>query len=81
MKKVIGILIIILGYVLALYVGLWLLFILPIIDIAKHIDAGKITAMMIVINVIKILLASVVGGVIAYIGTFVGSFLIESDRY
>jgi len=61
MKKVLGVIFIILGVVIGLYVGMWLLLILPIIDICQHIDANTITATLVGINAIKILLSSFIG--------------------
>lgn len=75
MKNIIAIIIIWLGCVLALYVGGWLMFIKPIIDVILAFQAGIVTGSMIALAIIKILFASIVGGIIAYIGFIIAAFI------
>lgn len=76
-KKIIGVLIIIAGIGLGVYLGLWIMFIGGILAIAHSIDAHTFTATLIAINVIKILLASFVGVLPGYIGIVLGAVLIN----
>lgn len=75
MKNIIAIIIIWLGCVLALYVGGWLMFIKSIIDLILGFQAGMVTGSMIALAIIKILFASIVGGIIAYIGFIIAAFI------
>lgn len=77
MKNIIAIIIIWLGCVLALYVGGWLMFIKPIIDVILAFQAGIVTGSMIALAIIKILFASIVGGIIAYIGFIIAAFIAD----
>ncbi len=77
MKNIIAIIIIWLGCVLALYVGGWLMFIKPIINVVLALQAGIVTGSMIALAIIKILLASIVGGIIAYIGFIIAAFIAD----
>ena len=63
-----GALVIILSTVCALYVGVWLMFISPIIEVCQAYDAGTLTGLMIGIAIIKCLFSGVVGLVIGYCG-------------
>jgi len=82
MRKTIGILVIVLGVILALYVGGWALFYDGIFDIVKAIDSNTVTAMVVGIGVIKVSVGSIVGWLIFYFWWVVG-FLIWGfdDRY
>ena len=77
MKKLIGILLIITGVVLGLYLGLWQMFIGGILCIAKSIDNGSITATLVAWNVIKIILATPIGMSVFSIVSGTGLLLIE----
>lgn len=78
-KKIIGGILIAIGVGLALYVGLWLMFIGGIIGIAMAIQTGTILATVIAWNAIKIILASFVGIIIFYIFGSLGMLLIAMD--
>ena len=79
MKKLIGFLFFIGGILLGLYVGGWLLFVKPIIDVCIAIDNNTISAVIIGIAIIKCLLASFVGWIIAYLGITIGSVLLDNS--
>ena len=79
MLKVIGCLVMIGSWIGALYVGGWLMFISPIIEACKAFDAGTLTGYIVGITVLKCIFASAVGGIIAYIGTFIGGVLAAID--
>ena len=72
MRKVLGVIVTIAGFVLAVYVGLWLMFIMPIFTMCAAFDAGTLSAMLVGICVVKILFASFVGWLIAYLSILIG---------
>jgi len=75
--KIIGFLIIITGCLTGLYVGGWVLFIKPIIDVCKSLDAGSISYVQVGWAVIKYLFCGLVGWAIAGVGYFLGLLIIE----
>lgn len=77
MKKFLGNLIMILGFLSGLYVGGWLMFIQPIIECCQAFDANTLTGVMVGITVIKCVFAGTVGTIIAYIGFFIGAVFKE----
>lgn len=78
-QEVIFAVIVIISIICGLYVGGYLMLILPIINIANAIDAGVVTAKLIAINGINILLSGVVGLVIIFFGTLFGIFITSDD--
>ena len=66
-KRIISIVLFIVGILLAIYIGGWLLFIKPIIACCIAFDAGTLTAFIVGVSVIKVLCASAVAGVIFWI--------------
>ena len=76
MKKIIGIILIILGAVAGLYVGGWLMFVQPIMDACKSFDSGTLTGTIVGVTVLKCIFASFVGGLIFYIGNASGMYLL-----
>jgi hypothetical protein len=77
MKKLLGLIIMIAGVVGGLYVGLWLLFIQPIVQACAAFDAGTLSATIIGWTVVKCVLASFVGGILFWLGTVIGSILLN----
>lgn len=77
MKKILGVLSIVVGSILGLYVGVGYLFIGSILNIATSIDDDTVTATLIAINLIKIFAAGVIGWGIFYIGFIVGGILMS----
>ena len=53
------------------------MFIKPIINVVLALQAGIVTGSMIALAIIKILLASIVGGIIAYIGFIIAAFIAD----
>lgn len=72
MRKIIGNLIIVISIIGGAYIGLWLMFIKPIIDCCMMFDNGTLTAVAVGVCIIKCIFASFVGGLIAYIGAAFG---------
>jgi hypothetical protein len=81
MKKLFGILIIIGGILLALYLGLWVMFIHPIKTACKAYDVGMLTGMLLGKTILLCIFASVVGGFIAWLSIVIGGILIETSSY
>lgn len=79
MKEVIfrtcGVLISIGGVFAGLYIGLWKMFLLPIIDIVSAIETGAFTTSLVLPCMIKIFLSSPAGIIIAAIGLDIGFYL------
>ena len=76
MKKLIGVVIIIASIAGGVYLGGWILFIKPLIAACAAFDTGTLSSTVIVMTILKCIFASAVGGVIAYIGVVVGSFIV-----
>lgn len=60
------------------------MFIQPIISACTAFDAGLLTGLIVGMTILKCMFASLVGGIIAYIGIFVGGLLIsfgDNSRY
>ena len=64
MKKALAIMISVAGTMLAVYVGAYLLFAKPMYLLMAGFKAGTLTAHFLVVSIIKIFLASTVGGFI-----------------
>lgn len=74
MKKVLGIIIMILSWILAGYIGIWLLLAGGIIQIVNSLN--PVSAVGIAIGIIKILFCSI-GSLIGYLGTIIGIYFME----
>ena len=72
MRKVLGILIAIIGIALGIYVGLWLMFIGGISQIINSIN--PVDGLGIAIGIAKIVFCEI-GGFIAWLGIAIGSFI------
>ena len=72
----IGTLVLIISIILGLYVGGWIMFIQPIINVAKAFDSGVLTGSMIITSIVKCIFASPVGGFIYFIGNLICSVLL-----
>lgn len=78
MRNIIGKVVASIGIILGVYVGGWLMFIKPILDICYAIDNNNISAMIIGVAIIKCLLASFIGIIIGYVGVLVGLVISEN---
>lgn len=72
MKKFLGILIAIIGIILGIYVGVWLMFAGGISQIISSIN--PVNGFGIAIGVVKIVFCEI-GGFIAYLGIVIGSYI------
>ena len=77
MKVIIGWVVFIGSIVLGAYVGGWLMFIQPIIEACKAFDAGTVTGLLVGITVLKCMFASMVGGIIIWVGSAIASVLFK----
>jgi hypothetical protein len=73
MKDLIFILLFILGVILALYLGVWVMFIGGIVQLINAIKISPVDALGIGIGIARIMLSGLIGW-----GTFVVSFVIAS---
>lgn len=77
MRNLIGVLIVLVGILLGLYIGGWIMFVKPIIDICYAIDDQTVSAVAVGITIIKCLFASFVGVAIAQIGIVIGKLIMD----
>lgn len=82
MNKLFGVLLIMLGVVLGLYVGVWILFvggILDLVDVVNLlIDDSGLDGMLVVWGVLKMMFAGFVA-ICAYVGVIPGVHLLTKD--
>ena len=73
MRKIFGGIIIIAGFLIAMYVSLWLMLISPILECCAAYDAGTLTGTMIGVTILKCMFSGTVGyligGTISKIGS------------
>jgi hypothetical protein len=72
LRVLLGLLLIAIGVILALYVGGWLLFIKPILAACAAYDTGTLTGVIVGKTVLKCIFASEIGGFIAWIFAVIG---------
>lgn len=77
MREIIGIIVTAIFIVIGLYVGVWMMFIYPIMDACRHFDAGTLTGAIIGATVLKCLFAGTVASTISGVGVLIGSFIIN----
>ncbi|SDB33165.1 hypothetical protein SAMN02910298_01600 [Pseudobutyrivibrio sp. YE44] len=73
-KRAMAVLFSILGTVLGLYIGGYMLFVRPVYWLITGFTSGTLSAGMILINVFKIFIASTVGGAIWCIGDIIAGY-------
>lgn len=71
-KIILGLLLIVGGFIFAGYVGIWEMFIGPIIDACKAFDEGTLTALIIGKTIIKCCFASTVSALIIWLSSTLG---------
>lgn len=79
MKKILGILLIILGIALGIYVGIYLMLVGGIFQIIEACKDGFVTR-DIVVGILKIIFCEL-GGLITYLGIAIGGYFIMEDEY
>jgi hypothetical protein len=78
MKQIIGILMMLAGAVIGLYVGVWVCFIGGIVDVIGAIRADDLIAMDVAIGTAKVLFAGVAGWLSGIMAIFPGYVLANS---
>lgn len=63
------------GVILGLYVGGWLMFVKPILAACALLDSGMLTGGILGMTIIKCLLASVVGWIVFYVTALIGTII------
>lgn len=76
-RTIIGFIIIVASFILAGYVGIWEMFIGPIIDACKHFDAGTLTGLIVGKTVLKCVFATTVSSLIVWFGYITGITIIK----
>lgn len=77
-KKIIGVAIIVAGWIAAFYVGLYKMIIQPIMNLCIAIDTGSVSAVLIGKVILFFIFAVIVFRLIAWLSTFIGA-LIATD--
>lgn len=72
MKEIAGIIIIVLAIAAGLYVGVWLMFILGIVQIVEACKADPVSAMGIAIGIVRVCGATIVGFLCGAVGIGIG---------
>ena len=67
-KMILGMISYCLGFVFALYVGGWILFIQPIIELFEAYQKGTIGVLLVAVCIIKIVLSTTIAGFVWCIG-------------
>jgi len=75
-NSIIGLLIIIIGIILAIYIGIWVLFIGGITQIIEGFK-NNIDALAISLGIVRIMASSFCGWLIGSVGFLIGKFFIE----
>lgn len=81
MKKLLGVLLIIIGVVGGIYVGGFVMFVQPILDVCKAIDTKTLTCTVVGVAILKCIFASFIGYLIATAGVMVGCILTTGSTY
>lgn len=81
MKDIIAIIVLALSFILAAYVGLWLMFIDPILYACSCFDAGTLTGTVIGMTILKCIFASPVAGIILFIGAGISNIIVDNYNW
>lgn len=65
----------IIGIIVSLYVGGWVMFIQPIMDACKHFDAGTLTGAIIGATVLKCIFATTVSSLLIWLSSFISAIV------
>ena len=78
MRIIIGWIVFIASVICGLYVGGWLMFVKPIIEVCTHLDADTLTGTITGIAILKCMFAGTVGLIIAQVGSIIATALFRS---
>lgn len=76
-EEIISIGVVIIFAIAGLYVGGWLMFAQPILDMCIQLDAGTLTATVVGITILKCIFASTVGTIVFFVGVFISDAIID----
>ena len=79
-KRALAVLFSILGTVLGLYIGGYLLFARPVYLLVTHFTAGTLTAKVLITNILFIFVASTIGGAIWCLCDIIAGFFRDEPR-
>jgi uncharacterized membrane protein len=80
MKTLIGLLLILAGIALGLYVGIWLCFIGGIVDVINAIKTTPVPALQVAVGVAKVIFSGFLGQLSFWLSAVVGLAFIQSDN-
>lgn len=78
-KNIVGISLMIIGIVLGCYLGIWVMFIGGILEIAHAIDIHQVTTVLIATNIIKMFFSGFIGVFIGFVGVGIGMAITEDN--
>lgn len=79
MKKIIGIVVLLIGWALGLYLGGYLLLVKGIIDFVYELRVPEISTWVIGVSLVKIIVGWVLAWIIINIFTFISAFILSSN--
>lgn len=74
-RWILAILVFAVGIILAIYFGLWVMFVEPIMAACAAFDAGTLTGTVIGATVLKCIFSGVVATVIIFVSTLIARFI------
>ena len=69
------------SFVAGFYVGIWVMFIQPIIYACQCFDTGTLTATIIAITILKVIFSGFVGCLVIIAGCTLASFIMTDDIF
>lgn len=79
LKKIIGVAVIVAGWIAAIWVGLYKMIIQPIMNLCIAIDTGSVSAVLVGKMILCFIFALIVFRLIAYLSTVIGAALAGLD--
>ncbi len=74
-RTILAILVFVIGIIMAVYFGLWVMFVKPIMEACAAFDAGTLTGVIIGKTVLKCIFASVAAFVILTVSTWIAKII------
>ena len=76
-KVLIGLALMLASFAAGLYIGGWMMFVQPILEVCKALDAGTVSFYLIGVTVLKCIFSIFVGGFVAFTGISIASFFLD----
>lgn len=70
--KVLGLSIVFVGFILAIYIAVWWGLVEPIMEVAEKIDQDTLTATDVGMGVVKLFLREALAGIVAWVSFYTG---------